>query len=291
MTSPPDDAATQPPAADPGDNGVDDGEGILPTLQTFLSEFGVLSSSATSPAQQQGASSLPSHSWKDIIFESSFDLSEERLRYMFNMLDSENAGRISYESLRRGLEMHSSSSHPTYHPAQEQHPMYLTESSFDHLVSLLDADKSLDITFEEFSEGLRYLMLRALFPFDSSSVDVQATIEMLDYDEQRLERRIVVHDDHETYTKEDKSESRASSEAAEAAAASMPIVQPISTTDFYFHDRPQWVQTRWINVSGAQSAVTLKRLAVRYMLHPLALEDALAPNHHRPKAEVYSNRK
>jgi hypothetical protein len=270
------------------------------TLQTFLSEFGIISSSAVSTTQQQdgspSVSPVPSHSWRDLIFESSFDLTDERLRYIFDMLDSEETGRISYDSLRHGLDMHSFSE-ATSHPAQQHHPLYLTQFSFDRLVELLDVDESQDITFAEFSQGLRYLMLRALFPSDTSSTQVQSTIEMLDYDAQHLERRIVVHDNDETDAKDARSKSKTGEAAAAArflnfsASHAATTVQPISPTDFYFQDRPEWVQTRWINVSGAKSSVTLKRLAVRYMLHPLALEDALSPDQHRPKAEVYSNRK
>ena len=301
---------------------ANDEDAMPPSLQTFLAHFGVLSPSSHEGGDGHTSTSPPSHSWNSVIFESSFDLTEERLRFIFDMLDSAKTGRISYESLRRGLEMHSSSGGTSSHPSEDaagiegqegpeadapppHHPLHLSQKSFDKLVEILDVDKSRDITFQEFSQGLRYLMLRALFPQTSAdsttgriSNRVEATIEVLDYDSQHLERSIVV-DDAEFDPKATKSARvTATSAAARAIRRSntssyaYSTVSQISTTDFYFHDRPpKWVNMRWINVSGAKSSITLKRLAVRYKLHPLALEDALSPEQHRPKAEDYSNRK
>jgi Mg2+ and Co2+ transporter CorA len=69
----------------------------------------------------------------------------------------------------------------------------------------------------------------------------------------------------------------------------------LKARDFYFQKRPDWVKTRWINVVPAigsrkhdNSALTMNRLAIKYVLHPLALEDALSPEIHRPKAELYA---
>lgn len=260
----------------------DDGS-IPPSLQKLLAHLGVLSSATgAAPALFENDVDEASHSWMDVVFESTFDLTEERLRFVFDRLDIDGDGRISYDSLRRGLEMHSSLSSDESHTApMNPRGLHLTQESFDRLVEFLDMDRSQDITFPEFSQGLRYIMLRALF--SSNHRNVQAVIEVLDYDEHHLERRFVVND-HDPALDLRAPSSKSISSTARASL-------PISMTEFYFQDRPDWVQTRWINVSGAQSPLTLKRLAVRYMLHPLALEDALSPSTHRPKAEVYSSRK
>jgi hypothetical protein len=252
------------------------------TLQNFLSHFGVLAGGTGGDPlnedsfyynddahpedhhhqQQQSDEGFHADSWES-IFESSFDLTEDRLKYVFTMFDTDEDGRISYPSLRRGLELHTAGSAFA--------GTLLDEASFNELVKILDLDGSEDITFEEFSQGLRLLMLRALL-HAPRQVEDTALIEVMDYDATRLERRIVKNGSEKEMSISDQ-------------------VQQIEATDFYFQDRPDWVTTRWINVSGATSSLTMKRLAVKYMLHPLALEDALSPSIHRPKAEVYSNRK
>ncbi len=50
--------------------------------------------------------------------------------------------------------------------------------------------------------------------------------------------------------------------------------------------RPAWSKVRWIHVEGLQDRATIRALAEKYQLHPLAIEDALNPDH-RPKAEDY----
>jgi hypothetical protein len=252
------------------------------TLQNFLSHFGVLAGGTGGDAlnedsfyynddahpehqqqqQQQSDEAFHADSWES-IFESSFDLTEDRLKYVFTMFDTDEDGRISYPSLRRGLELHTAGSAFA--------GTLLDEKSFNELVKILDLDGSDDITFEEFSQGIRLLMLRALL-HAPRQVEDTALIEVMDYDATRLERRIVKNGSEKEMSISDQ-------------------VEQIEATDFYFKDRPDWVTTRWINVSGATSSLTMKRLAVKYMLHPLALEDALSPSTHRPKAEVYSNRK
>mmetsp|Transcript_17160 Transcript_17160/g.26005 ORF Transcript_17160/g.26005 Transcript_17160/m.26005 type:complete len:132 (+) Transcript_17160:346-741(+) len=67
----------------------------------------------------------------------------------------------------------------------------------------------------------------------------------------------------------------------------------VRRNDFYFRDKPEWAKNRWINILSSESltdealALTIKRLGVKYSLHPLALEDALQEQ--RPKVEVYDN--
>ena len=51
--------------------------------------------------------------------------------------------------------------------------------------------------------------------------------------------------------------------------------------------RPAWVDVEWLHVRGLDS-LTMERLAVKYRLHPLAVEDALSLEQ-RPKMEKYAN--
>lgn len=50
--------------------------------------------------------------------------------------------------------------------------------------------------------------------------------------------------------------------------------------------RPEWSQVRWINVTGGAHAGVMDRLADKYHLHPLAVEDTLLGSQ-RPKVEEY----
>ncbi|OWZ24537.1 CorA Metal Ion Transporter [Phytophthora megakarya] len=55
--------------------------------------------------------------------------------------------------------------------------------------------------------------------------------------------------------------------------------------EFFTAHRPDWVNVRWINLDGRDS-LNLKRLAIKYRLHPLAIEDTIE-GHERPKFDRY----
>lgn len=55
--------------------------------------------------------------------------------------------------------------------------------------------------------------------------------------------------------------------------------------DFIGRHRPAWSHVRWINVAGLTDLRVIHRLAEKYNLHPLAIEDVLSD--HRPKFEDY----
>lgn len=58
---------------------------------------------------------------------------------------------------------------------------------------------------------------------------------------------------------------------------------------FIYGSRPGWAHNRWIHLCGlpAETAQTLKLLAVKYNLHTLALEDALGPSRLRSKVQTF----
>jgi magnesium transporter len=69
-------------------------------------------------------------------------------------------------------------------------------------------------------------------------------------------------------------------------AEQMQVQEVADIAAFLAVHRPSWSQVRWIHVEGLQDLKTIRALAEKYQLHPLAIEDALDPNH-RPKAEDY----
>ncbi|GLD93784.1 hypothetical protein PINS_up002389 [Pythium insidiosum] len=64
-------------------------------------------------------------------------------------------------------------------------------------------------------------------------------------------------------------------------------LRPSDYSDFFTATRPAWVSVRWINMNRRDS-LNLKRLAIKYRLHPLAVEDTLEM-HERPKVDRYGD--
>jgi magnesium transporter len=56
--------------------------------------------------------------------------------------------------------------------------------------------------------------------------------------------------------------------------------------DFLAHHRPSWSRVRWIDVVGLEQMDVIQAIAVKYQLHPLAVEDVLHTVE-RPKAEDF----
>lgn len=227
-------------------------------MKDFLSVVGGVSDSS-----KLNATDTREVKEESVIFESNFDLSKERLRYVFDKFDTDKDDKISYDALMRGLEI------------QAGLDDFLTEVVFGKLATFLDQDNSGDVSFEEFSEGVRLLMLRALFSSDNLSGRVGAPFEVLDYNIDKLEQTIV-----------------APCRERDPVGKKEEILE--ERDGFFFNFRPEWVQTRWINVDRASTVTedsgesTLKKLAAKYTLHPLALEDALSPSI-RPKVELFSS--
>mmetsp|Transcript_5785 Transcript_5785/g.14444 ORF Transcript_5785/g.14444 Transcript_5785/m.14444 type:complete len:212 (+) Transcript_5785:165-800(+) len=115
----------------------------LSALRNFLFD-----SSETFPANPL----QPFDSQTLFTFESSFDLTENRLRRIFKNLDQNDSGNISYEELRLGLK----------YQQNEFGTSPVSDRELERLTRYLDANNSGEITYEEFSEGIRLMMLRKL---------------------------------------------------------------------------------------------------------------------------------
>lgn len=64
-------------------------------------------------------------------------------------------------------------------------------------------------------------------------------------------------------------------------------VQEVSDpTVFLAAHRPDWSKVRWVHVEGLEDHATIRALAEKYQLHPLAIEDTL-DGQQRPKADDY----
>jgi magnesium transporter len=56
--------------------------------------------------------------------------------------------------------------------------------------------------------------------------------------------------------------------------------------DFLGMHRPEWTVVRWINITGLSDMRIMSDLAIKYNLHPLAIEDIFVKNQ-RPKFEAF----
>eukprot|EP00927_Polykrikos_kofoidii_P066808 TRINITY_DN62369_c0_g1_i1.p1 TRINITY_DN62369_c0_g1~~TRINITY_DN62369_c0_g1_i1.p1 ORF type:complete len:626 (-),score=100.56 TRINITY_DN62369_c0_g1_i1:39-1916(-) len=126
------------------------------------------------------------------------------------------------------------------------------DASFEDFVDLVDQDGSNDISFVEFESGVRMLMMNSLF--NDCTGAFQCPVSVIDYNPVHTDSRLL--------------------ESVE------------SVRSFMYENREEWVDCRWLHVSG-DDGHTLKQLAVKYRLHPLALEDAMLADV-RPKMDRYS---
>jgi len=229
------------------------------------------------------------------IFESVFDLTEDRLRRLFHVFDEDKNGTISYEELKLGFAHHGVNGRASAEKTTaENNPitsLQMNDRAFQLLVEYLDADKSGQITFEEFSEGVRLLMLRNILQdvnnnnsisSGRSRVDEDSVLtQVFDYNGVRLERYLLKGDgqlDARTAQSRNKNDS-----FAYTTTTSKSLV------DFFLEQREDTVTVRWINVTGRKASNIMKMMALKYRLHPLSLQDALEHTNHRPKADSYDH--
>jgi hypothetical protein len=131
---------------------------------------------------------------------------------------------------------------------------------FNEFIEKVDEDQSGGISYDEFQHAVQEIKLAQLFKEDFIK-------EM-------------------TFAREIPTEN-APLGAIEYSPDRMRAVYPIKYVEkFIYSKKPSWATVRWINLEGIDPLM-IRRLAVRYRLHPLAVEDALDIDRERPKYEVY----
>ena len=201
-------------------------------------------------ASSTSGSSAPETEVDGGVFESFFDLTHERLVHIFTKV------RKNSEQSPNGT--------ISYEALKEGLKQWAGLSDiddpalFEKLIKFLDADNSGDITFSEFERGISLLMLNHLFQGQLEA----APFVVCDYDNLQLAQAAIQTEDE--------------------------------CRKFAYSCRPPWTRCRWIDVCQSSDVpspagvLTLKRLAVKYRLHPLSLEDALMQNP-RSKCDVYAS--
>ena len=188
-----------------------------------------------------------------IIFESFFDLTPERLGHIFESFDKDRDGKISYKALKRGLE-------------QWANVPEIEDELFAVLVSKVDSDRQLgtaDISLSEFSRAVRMLFMSYLFDPQISGDSKGLPMDIIDYSPLEVSRLNLSREDE--------------------------------IRNFFSGKRDPKFSRRWIDIKSDSNdrlseSLTLKRLAVKYVLHPLSLEDAMESAYEqRAKVDFYSN--
>jgi hypothetical protein len=125
-----------------------------------------------------------------------------------------------------------------------------SDRQFKAFVDVVDEDKSGDISYEEFLCAIQEIKLAQLFnspfirtmPALQASVKSPVTLGSIEYSPDRIRS-----------------------------------VYPINQVkSFVYSTKPSWAAVRWVNVEGINTLL-MRRLSVRYRLHPLAVEDTLGP--------------
>lgn len=175
------------------------------------------------------------------VFESFFDLTKARLSVIFDtisQLNSKNEDIVDYEHLKRGMAISGLKIDD--------------EVAFARLVKQVDQDLDGGLTFEEFESVVQSLKMAHLLK--SKSVDEIAKECCLPSHPTEPNSRVI-----------------------DFSVGKILMRSPTdrdSCITFLYGSRPDWAKTRWIDVVSP-APFMMKGLAIKYQLHPLALEDAL----------------
>lgn len=186
------------------------------------------------------------------VFESFFDLTRARLKVIFDALDSasknQNDGIADFKHLRRGL--------------IDAGVRVEDEAAFARLVTEIDKDLDGGLTFEEFESVVQSLKMAYLLKSRTKEdIDHACHTKYLD------DNGDVVETDFEVPC----------ARVIDYGVGKILTRAPVgfeSLIAFLYGTKPEWATTRWIDVTTPADFI-VKALAIKYQLHPLALEDAL----------------
>ncbi|KAL7689964.1 putative Mg2+ transporter protein, CorA-like/Zinc transport protein ZntB [Plasmopara halstedii] len=184
------------------------------------------------------------------LMDPHYDLTTAKLTKLFTLFHPNERGMVSYDGFRRGL--------------QAMGISCVNDEEFNYFIGQVDDDKSGGITYEEFMYAIQEIKLAQLFSPDF--------VEALN---------------REYYKVYGFNVPAARLGSIEYAPDRIRSAYPIEGVEkFMYSRRPNWATVRWINVEGTDPLL-MRRLAVRYRLHPLAVEDTLVADLERPKYEHY----
>ncbi|KAG2523507.1 hypothetical protein JM18_005760 [Phytophthora kernoviae] len=184
------------------------------------------------------------------LMDPHFDLTTAKLTKLFSLFQPKEDGMVSYEGFRRGLQAMGISCHD--------------DEQFKAFIGQVDDDKSGGVSYEEFLYAIQEIKLAQLFSPDF--------VKAMSREYTKVHGGVLPV-------------SRLGS--IEYSSDRIRSAYPIDEVEkFMYSKRPSWANVRWVNVEGTDPLL-MRRLAVRYRLHPLAVEDTLDADLERPKYEHY----
>ncbi|CAI5705727.1 unnamed protein product [Peronospora farinosa] len=179
-----------------------------------------------------------------------YDLTSAKLTKLFSRFQPNQHGMVSYEGFQQGLEA--------------MGILCDNQNEFKAFIGQVDDDKSGGITYDEFLYAIQEIKLAQLFSPEF--------VGALTSEYARVYGRAAPV---------------AQLGSIEYSPDRVRSAYPIEKVErFMYSKRPNWASVRWINVEGIDPLM-MRRLAVRYQLHPLAVEDTLDADLERPKYEHY----
>jgi hypothetical protein len=196
--------------------------------------------------------------------DSRYDTTPRRLQQMYSKFDYDNDGMITVAQLRKGLESQD------FHLSDEAFAQLLAQANIPPDTCAVIDDKCIDVghvNLDNFSLILRCLRLAELFPLGDLSYS-----SVLDAALERMQKSVVL---------------RVTDYSSEFISRQWPVTDHVS---FFFSGRPREIENnngvRWVHVQELE-ATTLLKLATKYQLHPLAVEDALQMIREPAKVNTY----
>ncbi|ETI44545.1 hypothetical protein F443_10760 [Phytophthora nicotianae P1569] len=184
------------------------------------------------------------------LMDPHYDLTSTKMMRLFSLFNPGEDGMVSYEGFRCGLEAMGIACGD--------------DDQFQTFIDKVDDDKSGGITYEEFLFAIQEIKLAQLFNKDF--------LRNMPPEYSHIKRRKV---------------GNAVLGSIEYSPDRIRSVYPIDQVQrFIYSTKPGWASVRWINVEGIDPLL-MRRLSVRYRLHPLAIEDTLDADVERPKYEEY----
>ncbi|KAJ0394016.1 hypothetical protein P43SY_006848 [Pythium insidiosum] len=180
-----------------------------------------------------------------------YDLTKAKLKRVFSSFHPDEHGMVSYDGFRCGLEA--------------MGILCPDDDEFQTFIQKVDEDHSGGISYDEFEHAIQEIKLAQLFNEDflremnsdgltTHHTATPAVVGTIEYSPDRIRSVCPIH----------------------------------QIERFMYSRKPSWATVRWINVEG-YDPVMIRRLSVRYRLHPLAVEDALDVDRERPKYENYED--
>ncbi|CEG41869.1 metal ion transporter family [Plasmopara halstedii] len=184
------------------------------------------------------------------LMDPHYDLTSARMIKLFSLFHPAENGMVSYQGFRSGL--------------QAMGIACGNDEQFQAFIDNVDDDKSGGITYQEFLYAIQEIKLAQLF---NEKFLKNIPPEYINVKRSKAKKALLG--------------------SIEYSPDRIRSVYPIDNVQkFIYSTRPSWATVRWINIEGIDSLL-MRRLSVRYFLHPLAIEDTLDADVERPKYEEY----